>query len=92
VTFRSEAYWINNSPDEDVLLVAPMEEFSLFDPLTYRELRRVPDSSFAYLRRQRERGVRPLQFPKTPHVLIPGSIDVAGVELAAADVLPTASA
>jgi hypothetical protein len=37
VSFRSEAYWINNSSNEDAPLVAPIEEFSLFDPLTYHE-------------------------------------------------------
>jgi hypothetical protein len=90
VSFRSEAFWINNSPHEDVPLVAPLDEFSLFEPETYRELTQVPESYFAYLRRQQERGKRPLQFPKIPHVLVPGPIDVTGVELVPMDIPPGA--
>lgn len=85
VHFLSAAYWINNSPYEDVPHSAPLEEFTLFDPQTYHELRQVPESYFTYLRRQLDRKVRPLQFPQIPHILVPGPIDVAGVGIVSAE-------
>jgi hypothetical protein len=88
VWFASEAFWVNNSPHEDVPLSPPVEEFSSFDPAEYEELADVPASYHTYLRRQHERGRRPLQFPKIPHVLVAGPIDVAGLPLVHPDVPP----
>jgi hypothetical protein len=85
VWFASEAFWVNNSPNEDVPLAPPLDEFSWFDPSTYQELNDVPASYHAYLERQKRRGRPPLQFPKIPHVLVGGPIDVAGVSLVRAD-------
>ena len=85
VWFASEAFWVNNSPSEDVPLSPPAEEFSPFDAAAYDELPDVPSSYHGYLRRQRKRGRPPLQFPKIPHVLVAGAIDVAGLELVRAD-------
>ena len=42
---------------------------------------RPPVSYYEYLRRQRQRGHRPLLFPKVPHVLVSGPVDVAGLAL-----------
>jgi hypothetical protein len=88
VWFASEAFWVNNSPHEDVPLSPPLDEFSPFDPSAYRQLAEPPASYHEYLRRQQERGRRPLQFPKIPHVLVAGPIDVAGLTLVRADVAP----
>lgn len=38
VWFASEAFWVNNSPCQDVPLSSPSEDFNWFDPSTYREL------------------------------------------------------
>jgi hypothetical protein len=91
IWFASESFWVNNSPDEDVPLAPPLEEFKPFDPIAYEELREAPASYYDYLRRQLERGRRPLQFPKIPHVLVPGPVEVAGLALVRADAAPSAS-
>lgn len=86
VWFASESFWVNNSPDEEVPLAPPLDEFKPFDPTTYHELREAPASYHQYLRRQQLRGRPPLQFPKIPHVLVPSPIDVGGLGLVHADV------
>lgn len=92
VRFASESLWVNNSPNEDAPLAPPAEEFTFFDSTGYEELREAPTSYHDYLIRQQQRGRRPLQFPKIPHVLVPGAVDVAGLALAGAgpDADPTA--
>jgi hypothetical protein len=42
VWFASEAFWVNNSPNEDVALSPPAEEFSPFDAAAYDELPDAP--------------------------------------------------
>jgi hypothetical protein len=86
VWFASESYWVNNSPNEDVPLTPPLEEFRPFDPTAHEEPTEAPPSYYDYLRRQQRRGRPPLQFPKIPHVLVPGPIDAAGLELVRANV------
>jgi hypothetical protein len=85
VWFASESFWVNNSPNEDVPLAPPFDEFRIFDPTTHDEPAEAPPAYVPYLRSQQERGRPPLQFPKVPHVLVPGPIDVAGLELVRAD-------
>ena len=85
VWFASQAFWVNNSPHEDVPLAPPEDEFSLFDPTRYEQLAGPPAAYHAYLRRQQERGQRALQFPKIPHVLVAGPIDVTDLGLVRAD-------
>ena len=89
VWFASEALWVNNSPHEEVPLSPPLSEFSRFEPAAYEQLAEPSPAYHDYLRRQKERGRRPLQFPKIPHVLVAGPIDVAGLTLVRADVAPT---
>jgi hypothetical protein len=86
--FASESFWVNNSPDEDVPLAPPLDEFELFDLTAYEELREAPASYYDYLRRQQQRGRRPLQFPKIPHVLVPDPVEVAGLALVRTDAAP----
>jgi hypothetical protein len=86
--FASESFWVNNSPGEDVPLAPPLEEFKLFDLTAYEELTEAPASYNDYLRREQQRGRRPLQFPKIPHVLVPGPVEVAGVALVRTDAAP----
>jgi hypothetical protein len=81
VWFASESFWVNNSPNEDVPLAPPLDEFRIFDLTTHDEPAEAPQAYGAYLRRQQERGRPPLQFPKIPHVLVPGPIDVTGLDL-----------
>jgi hypothetical protein len=88
VWFASESFWVNNSPNEDVPLAPPREEFRLFDPTAYEEPEQAPVSYHAYLRRQQQRGRPPLQFPKIPHVLVPGPIETAGLARVRADAAP----
>jgi hypothetical protein len=91
VWFASESFWVNNSPAEHVPLAPPPEEFTLFDPTAFEEAGEAPASYYGYLRRQQRRGRPPLQFPKIPHVLVPGSIETAGLMLVRADAPPDAS-
>jgi hypothetical protein len=88
IWFASESFWVNNSPDEDVPLAPPPEEFMLFQPAAFEEAEGAPASYYDYLRRQQRRGRPPLQFPKIPHVLVPGPIDTAGLTLVRADAPP----
>ena len=88
VWFASEAFWVNNAPNEDVPLAPPVEEFRSFEPAEYEELTEVPPSYEAYLRRQLERHRPALQFPKIPHVLVAGPIDVAGLNIVRANAPP----
>jgi hypothetical protein len=60
-------------------------EFERFDAARYHELPEVPVAHLSYLRRMKDSGKRPLTFAYIPHVLVAGSIDVAGVRTIAWD-------
>lgn len=80
--------WINGSPDDDVPLEPPAEEFVPFDPSHYQELSAPTERHLTYLRTMRDRGRRPLMFVHIPHVLVAGPIDVSGLEPRPWDELP----
>lgn len=80
VWYSGKTLWINGSPNDDVPLKPPAEEFEPFDPSRYQELTAPTDRHLAYLKTMRERGRRPLMFVHIPHVLIAGPIDVSGLE------------
>jgi hypothetical protein len=81
VRYNSKTHWINSSPgDASVPLAPPEREFLPFDPVTYEEVAEVPELHLEYLRRQLGRGERALGFVFVPHVLVAGPIDVSGLE------------
>jgi len=88
VWFASEAFWVNNSPNENVPLSPPLTEFSSFDRDAYQQLTAPPTSYQEYLLHQKEMGRRPLQFPKIPHVLVAGPINISGLTTVWADPRP----
>lgn len=80
VWYSWKTLWINGSPDDDVPLEPPAEEFEPFDPSRYQDLSAPTERHLAYLRTMRDRGRRPLMFVHIPHVLVAGPIDVSGLE------------
>jgi hypothetical protein len=80
VVYDSATHWLNSSPGEDVPATPPSDEFSPFDPATYRELTEVPARHEEYLLRQKERGELALGFVFIRHVLVAGPVDLSGLE------------
>lgn len=80
VWYSGKTLWINGSPNDDVPLEPPGDEFEPFDPSRYQELTAPTERHLAYLRTMRERGRRSLMFVHIPHVLVAGPIDVSGLE------------
>jgi len=82
--YDSRTHWINSAPgDATVASEPPAEEFSPFDATTYQELTEVPRRHLDYLAGQLARGRPALGFVFIRHVLVAGSVDIAGLELAA---------
>ena len=80
VRYNSRTHWINSSPgDPGVPQTPPDDEFSPFEPGSYREVQEVPELHLEYLRRQLVRGERALGFVFVPHVLVASPIDVSGL-------------
>ena len=55
-------------------------DFTPFDPATYEELSEVPALHLDYLVEQRDAGAPALGFVFVRHVLVAGTVDVAGLE------------
>ena len=88
VRYNSETHWINSSPgDSTVPLAPPSDEFVPFNAEIYEEVQEVPEMHLHYLRRQLARGERALGFVFVPHVLVAAPIDVSGLE---SEALPSA--
>ena len=81
VRYHSSTHWINSSPgDPSVPLAPPEEEFLPFSAAAYEEITEVPPLHIEYLQRQLSRGERALGFVFVPHVLVASAIDVSGLQ------------
>jgi len=80
VWYSWKTLWINGSPDDDVPLEPPGDEFEPFDPTRYKEASAPSERHLAYLRTMRDQGRRGLMFVHIPHVLVAGPIDVSALE------------
>lgn len=81
VIFDSETHWINSLPDEPGVPTEPAAaEFRPFNAEAYEELHAVPQRHLDYLADRRALGKPALGFVFVRHVLVAGSIDVAGLE------------
>ena len=81
VRYNSKSHWINSSPGDPSVPIAPPEhEFFSFDAATYEEVTQVPQLHIEYLQRQLARGERALGFVFVPHVLVASAIDVSGLQ------------
>jgi hypothetical protein len=89
VWYAWKTLWVNGSPDDDVPLEPPAEEFEPFDPARYHELATPTERHLAYLERMHDLGKRPLMYVHIPHVLVAGPIDVSGLEPLPWDEPPT---
>jgi hypothetical protein len=58
----------------------PSSDFTPFDPAGYQELSEVPQIHVDYLVEQRDAGASALGFVFVRHVLVAGTVDVAGLE------------
>ena len=81
VVYEARSHWLNSRPGmKDVPEEPPSSDFTPFDPADYQELSEVPPMHLDYLVEQREAGAAALGFVFVRHVLVAGTIDVAGLE------------
>jgi hypothetical protein len=83
VWYQARTIWLNAAPGEgsDVASTPPRDEFEPFDFERYSELTAIPSAYRPRLRESLAKGRRPLMFVHIPHVLVAGSIDLAGAEI-----------
>jgi hypothetical protein len=80
VWYQARTIWLNAAPGEEGQVPGspPVDEFEPFDAARYSELTAILPAYRPRLRESIATGRRPLMFVHIPHVLVAGSIDLAG--------------
>ena len=81
INYTATVHWTNSAPhNPSAPSTPPLTDFTTFDAHTYYEPTIVPLLHTEYLLHQLQRGEYALGFVFVPHVLVAGSIDVAGLK------------